>query len=209
MPRPALTLLALAICSAPALAIAQDDAPLPPEIDLEFPIGCEMSQLMTDEELAKDNINLREKCGFELFNECHSVYLMVRVQELAKPLGAPEPPDISRLEDRLSTMAESRLRAARLYGKLLTFSTSQAAPMTRGTLSVEVSRYDGSYLTTVDFLRRVFDPVSKKWSVAPTWRATDTRYRFPFSTSDSVMQNVSDGIDRFILEYLRVNEAAC
>ena len=153
---------------------------------------------MTDEELAERNIDLLEQCGFELFNECRPVDLIVRVQDLMNMLNPA--PEIGRIEERISTMAESRLRAARIYAE------SQAGS---GILIVGVAQATGRYLVTVGLYRSVFEPVSGKWSFAPTWQATDARYRFPLSTSDSAIQNVSEGIDKFISEYLRVNESAC
>ena len=156
--------------------------------------GCGLSQSMTDEELAERNIDLLEQCGFELFNECRPVHLFVRVQDLENLLNP-----VPEMEERISTMAESRLRAARL------FDESRA----RDALVVGMSRFDDSYLVTVAFNRQTFEPVSGKWRSATTWREPDLRYRFPSYTSDSAMQIVSDGIDKFILEYLRVNESAC
>lgn len=157
--------------------------------------GCDLSLLRTDEELAEMGINLHERCGFELFNECRPVRVFTRTQDL-EAFYTP----LASMDGRIRTMAERRLRAARIY---------DGAPNASGLLVVEVSRFDDSHLVTVAFARTVFEPVNGSWGTATTWRATDLRWRFPSYTSDSAMQVVSDGIDKFILEYLRVNESAC
>ena len=164
----------------------------------ELNLGCSISQSMTDEELAERNIDLLERCGFELFNECRPVDLLVRVQDVMDLFN--EAPEIGRMEERIRTMAESRLRAARIYAE----SSARS-----GGLTVEVAQATGRYLVTVGLHRYVFEPVSGKWSFVLAWKATDARFCFPLSTSDSAIQNVSDGIDKFISEYLRVNESAC
>lgn len=163
--------------------------------DSRAPLGCNLSLWHTDEELAEMGIDLHEQCGFELFNECRPVRVFTRTQDL-EAFYAP----LASMDGRIRTMAESRLRAARIY---------DGAPNASGRLIVEVSRFDDSHLVTVAFVRRVFEPVNGIWGTAATWRATDPRWRFPSYTSDSAMQVVSDGIDKFILEYLRVNESAC
>ena len=94
-------------------------------------------------------------------------------------------------------MAESRLRAARLYD------------VDTGTwLFVNVNIVSLSYSQSMEYFKPVRDVPSGGAGFAVTWRdrgGTGTRG----GNADFILEALSEYIDTFILEYRRVNEAAC
>lgn len=150
---------------------------------------------------------------FQLFNECRSVDLRVGVSDDAIPFGLTE--------GRVQTLAESRLRAARLYD-------DSAGPYVGIYLDSATSpdERDLAFVLQVKFFKRVVDQdmffrLERTSSaamdalsfivgseLAPTWEIGQVGV---VVNRDGAffMQNTSEMIDRFILEYLRVNEAAC
>ena len=95
---------------------------------------------------------LSDSDRFKLFNECGPMHLVV------EDYGDAGWADIGLTVDRIQTMAESRLRAARLYD-------------------------------------------ATTWHIgAAGTHSGDARF---------ILQGLSEALDRFILEYLRVNEDAC
>ena len=128
---------------------------------------------------------------FQLFSFCLPMALIV--EELSD--GAAE---IELTEERIQTMAESRLRAARLFT-----STTSADTY----LYVRVTVVGGAFSMNLAFNKRVSDSLSGESFRAATWNSdsTGTHGR----NADYILQGLSERLDRFVLEYLRVNEAAC
>ena len=104
--------------------------------------------------------------------------------------------DIGLTMDRLQTMAESRLRAARLYD-------ATAVPY----LYVNVNVVSSGYSLRVEYNKLVYDGVSGETNYATTWTIGSTGTHG--GDAGFLLQNLSEQLDRFILEYLRVNEDAC
>ena len=129
---------------------------------------------------------------FQLFNFCLPMALIV--EELSD--GAAE---IELTEERIQTMAESRLRAARLF-------TSTTTPADTY-LYVRVTVVGGAFSMRLEFKKRVSDSLSGESFFAGTWDsgATGTHGR----DANYILQGLSEWLDGFVLEYLRVNEAAC
>ena len=127
---------------------------------------------------------------FQLFNECRPLDLhVVDLQDDAADIGL--------MRERLQTLAEGRLRAARLYdAAAINFLVVNVSLDVRGAFTVEVSYY-----------KRLYDSVAGQFGMAQTW----TIGRFGQHSGDAgiVLQGESELLDRFILVYLRVNEAAC
>ena len=125
---------------------------------------------------------------FKLFNECRPIGLIV--EDLPS-----EAATINLREEDIRTLAESRLRAARLFA-------DRAVPY----LYINVNVVGLAYSASVEFYKRLNDPVSgESWS-AETWSSGST------GTSRSgnyILQSLSRHVDRFLLEYLRANEDAC
>lgn len=126
---------------------------------------------------------------FQLFNECRPVSLVV--EHLPSDATA-----VSLTRERIRTLAESRLRAARLFsGPALQY------------LYVNVNVSGPAFSTRIAFNKRVFDPVSRETGSAATWNAGVTGRHG--GNGGYIMQHLSEALDRFVLEYLRVNEDAC
>ena len=133
---------------------------------------------------------------FQLWNDCDPIRLLVELL----PEGAKK---IGMTRERIQTMAESRLRAARIY-----------SPIGIGYLYVNLNYLDtnaGAYNLIASFKPLVYrdwigDHIAKKNS-ASTW---DSTY-LGVSAGNSVfiMQTISEQIDEFINEYLRVNADSC
>ena len=127
---------------------------------------------------------------FELFNNCRAMGVVVGFSDDDDaPLGLTE--------DRISTMAESRLRAARLYD------------VDAGTwLSVNVNIVSLSYSRSMGYFKPVRDVPSGEAGFAVTWRdrgGTGTHG----GSADFILGALSEYIDTFIRKYRRVNETAC
>jgi len=126
---------------------------------------------------------------FRLWNDCLPVTLIV------EGLGE-EDKEIGLTEDRIRTIAESRLRAARLY--------------TDGALSypylyVRITVYANAFNIDVD----LYQSVQRGGLHYPaiTWEAGITGTHG--GNAGFILQSLSEYMDEFINDYLRVNEAAC
>ena len=125
---------------------------------------------------------------FQLYNECRPVGLVVEpFPRDAKKIGLSEK-DVWRL-------AESRLRAARLY-------TPVRGPM----LYVTVNVMDRAFSVSLAYLKWVTDK-SGLSGPATTWsvRGLGTHA----SGATYIKSGLSDYLDEFLNEYLRVNAQAC
>ena len=127
---------------------------------------------------------------FQFLNECKPMGLVVD----------PLPPDAAAIgitQDRIRTLAESRLRAARLFSDDLLPAHLQ--------VTVKVLRL--AFAVDFRFNKLLYDPVSNEAWPAATWGngATGTHG----GDGDYITQSLSRMMDRFLVEYLRVNEDAC
>ena len=129
---------------------------------------------------------------FQLFNECGPMELLVVLQE--------DEEIIELTKERLQTMVESRLRVARLF----TSRTTPDAPF----LYVAVHVSGQAFSLNLNYNKQVYDPKSGEISFAPTWNRVGTGM-YGVRAADFILQAVSENLDGFVLEYLRVNEAAC
>ena len=132
------------------------------------------------------------RARFQLFNECEPIRLIV---EDLPPAAA----EINLTRERLVTLAESRLRAARLF-------SVDARPY----LYVRVNVVGVAFSINVGFNKPLFDAIAVRSGFARTWRSTATGQVAARGDGGSyIMQGVSEHLDKFLLEYLRVNEDAC
>ena len=142
---------------------------------------------------------------FELFNECHPVGLGVILKD-----GGGDLPELT--EERVRTLAESRLRAARLFSP---FSFRQLRLMTgsrisHSFLSIEVTVVGRAFSDGVFFYKAVYDPPSGISDFALTWKHGITgTHRGGEESAAVIMNALSEQVDTFVLEYLRVNEESC
>ena len=104
--------------------------------------------------------------------------------------------EIRLTSERIRTIAESRLRAARLYD-----ANSSVY------LYVRISLLNPAFVTEVAFNKMLLDAYSKSVQRATTWQ--DGRIGRYHGGAGFILQGLSELLDRFILDYLRVNEDAC
>ena len=132
---------------------------------------------------------------FELFTECAPVKMIA-------PITGEEAEEIGLTEDRIHTMAESRLRAARLWSE---------EPASTGFLAVGVAVFREAYSYKVTFTKWVYDSSGSR-HLARTWHRPSAAWpAIGTHGGDAgfIMQILSEELDAFILEYLRVNEGSC
>ncbi len=133
---------------------------------------------------------------FELFNECRPIRLVV--EDLSDDAA-----DIELTEERIQTLAESRLRAARLYDD----SALHRLYVRVGVLVSEKNRDGGTFTVSVQYAKVLYDSVSGEVGLADTWHTGS--YGTHSGDAGYIMQSLSEHLDRFVLEYLRTNESAC
>ena len=126
---------------------------------------------------------------FRLFNECSTMHLTV--EEL--PAAAAE---IDLTVAAIQAAVESRLRSARLYD-------ADAGPK----FYLNVNVVGRSFSLALKYRKVVYDPISAELGYATTWEiggagthGGDAAY---------VLSGLAGHMDRFLVEYLRVNESAC
>lgn len=126
---------------------------------------------------------------FQLFAGCRPMGLVVE----NLPKGAAE---IGLTRATIETAVRSRLRAARLY-------SDGASPW----LYVQVNLAGQAYNISIQYNKWVRDTVSGEGGTAVTWDigSTGTHGR----SSGYILSFVSQHMDKFIDEYLRVNASAC
>ena len=128
--------------------------------------------------------------SFELFTDCAPMALVV--ENLPDDAA-----DIGLTRERIQTIAESRLRAARLY------DVDVLSPY----LHIHVRVLSRSFSIEIAFKKRLFDAESTYFGVATTWNRSGLGTHG--GAASYVLQHLSEFLDRFILDYLRVNENAC
>ena len=148
------------------------------------------------------------RARFNLYNACRPMGLRVwaspgsrapddDASEISRWLG-----DHRRFNDRFHVAAESRLRAARLYADLSNDAETHGA-----FLYIGVNVVGPAMCLRVEYVKRLKDPVSGETFPAGTWMESSTG---TYGGDDGfIVQSVSELLDKFLVEYLRVNEEAC
>lgn len=153
--------------------------------------GTASAQLSDEARTELDAFEAR-RSRFGLFNECSPVLLITSL--------VGDEPDVEAIDgltqDRLQMLAEVRLRAARLYH-------TRAGPY----LFVRVQVSERLFSTKASFHKILLDEMTGLRLLTESWHSekAGTHGR----DADYILQAVSDDLDAFILQYLRVNEAAC
>ena len=127
---------------------------------------------------------------FMLWNTCGQINLIVEQlddQEIEMGLTTED----------IATTVRSRLRAARLYG------TSGIVPVLY--MNVTAVSRGLAFHIRLEFKKLVFEPISGQENIAATWDIGSTGR----GGAGYILSSVSQLTDRFIDEYLRVNEPAC
>ena len=126
---------------------------------------------------------------FRLFNNCEPMSFTIE----SLPTDAVE---IGLTENLLSDLLESRLRAARLYDE-----------SEYKYLYLNVNMIGQSFSFDLEYSKILYDPVSGYSFLAKTWSSGVTGTSG--GNAGYIREAVSEQLDRFILEYLRVNESSC
>ena len=131
----------------------------------------------------------QEAGRFELFTDCGPMGLVVEdLPEDAAGIGLTE--------DSIRAAAESRLRSARLY--------SEASDQY---LYVNVNVSGHAVNISLEYNKRVLDPLSGLGGFATTWNSgAISAYG---RDQGFILSGVSQHLDRFLVEFLRVNETSC
>ena len=141
-----------------------------------------------------DGINyetLRDR--FSLYNECRPMDLGVETLH-------PDAAEIGLTEASIQAAVESRLRSARLYDSADDDDTNP-----RFYVNVFVS--GSAFFIGLNYQKYVHDPASGVTSRTTTW---DTGGGGTHGGNAAfILSSISGYMDEFLVEYLRVNEAAC
>ena len=148
--------------------------------------GLAMAQDSNDAFLAEVRTKLDR---FHLWNACEPVSLFV------KELG-DHASKIGLTEERIETLVRSRLRAARIYHKYRS-----------AYLYINVSMVGNAYNVNLFLYKSVTDMSSNVRASAITWNISSTGTHG--QDASFILQQISELIDKFIDEYLRVNAKAC
>ena len=129
---------------------------------------------------------------FQLWNDCEPMDLIVGgLDEDAMSVGLTK--------DAINTAAMRRLRTARLYD-------SDQAPF----LFVQVTILRGAiskvFSIRLQYRKVVYDPATEIVMHGTTWQGGNLG---TFGDADYILSGVSEGVDDFINEYLRVNQDSC
>ena len=130
---------------------------------------------------------------FELFTGCETMDLVVN--DLSRNQDARS---IGLSVERVTNSVESRLRSAKLF----TSSKDQ-----RQYLYININVEGMAVNISVAFKKRVFDPRSGLSSYATTWHRGSAGTHG--QDASFIISGLSEHIDAFILEYLRVNGQEC
>ncbi len=128
---------------------------------------------------------------FELWNDCGLVGLPIRVR-------GPSAKDVGLTEEDVTAAASSRLRAARLYR-----SAHPVSPALRITIAVVGSAYS----IRLEFYKLVTDLATQISDTGITWTRNETGTHG--GNASNILLSLSQHLDHFINDYLRVNKAAC
>ena len=137
-------------------------------------------------------------------SECFNLFFMCQSLPLAiEPFTNDDAAEIGLTEERIQTIAESRLRAARLYQDGGIFAVLSADHY----LYVNVLVVGDAFGCTVGYYKRLHDEKSGTSHFAQTWYTG--RIGTHGRDAGYILQLFSEQVDKFIVEYLRVNEGAC
>ena len=129
---------------------------------------------------------------FQLFNSCEPMGLTVVVFD-----NDGEAKNIGLIKERVQFAVERRLRVARL------FRSGYSLPF----LDVTVGVVGSAFRITMGYSKMLFDSVSDREGTATTW--SDGTFGTHGSNADFIVSSLSGLLDKFLTEYLRVNESAC
>ena len=126
---------------------------------------------------------------FQLFANCRPMNLVV------EGLG-DDASKVGLARESIQAAVESRLRSARLY-------SSEATNW----LYINVNVGDRAFSTSLSYNKEVYDPASNQLRNAETWEIGGTGTHG--EDAGYILSLVSQYMDSFLVDFLRVNEEAC
>lgn len=129
---------------------------------------------------------------FQLYNGCQPFELLVEDYSSDEDYR-----EIGLTGQAIQNLAESRLRAARLY-------TDTDSPQN---LYININVVGRAFGIDLDFRKIVYDPASDSRYYAASWSTGSTGTHG--NDSGYILSNLSKHMDEFMVEYLRANEDAC
>lgn len=126
---------------------------------------------------------------FRLFSDCKPMGLVVENLQ-------PNVVEFGLSKDSVQAAVESRLRLARLYDS-----------ESWNRLYVNINTIGVAYSINVQYDKGLYDAQSDVWGYATTWN--DGSVGTHRKNAGYILSNLSEIIDRFLVEFLRVNEEAC
>ena len=133
---------------------------------------------------------------FALWNECEKIRLSVAVEIV----DGDDADELGFKEEKVQTLFESRLRAAKL------FSTGISYPSPDALLVYVSAGVHNAWIWRIDYTRSL-DIGFGEFRYATIWE--DGGYGVHGYDEGYIMQSLSEKVDRFILKYLTINEQAC
>ena len=128
---------------------------------------------------------------FQLFNWCQP--MGVTVEDLTA-----EATRLGLSKSQLQIAAESRLRAARIYG---------GNEETDSFLYVRAGVTRRAFTLDLEYRKLMMDVASKQLAPAPSWTAQ--HYGTHGGDTRTIMALLAERLDEFLANYLRVNERIC
>ena len=130
---------------------------------------------------------------FELFAKCEPMGF--GVEDLS-----PDASEIGLTRQSIQYAVESRLRSARLYG----------SAQKDHSLHINVHVAGGVFSVLLEYKKDVSDPWSGEIGRTATWKSGSvSRLNAHGGDASYILSVVSQHMDKFLTEYLRVNEGAC
>ena len=139
---------------------------------------------------------------FKLWNECRPIAFRVYLhdEDQANKIGLTR--------EAIETTVRSRLRGARIFKDSPGLRSRSLSPQDNGFLQVQVDLGDADASWSIRFEKLITD-----WATGLTgWAATGWRKgAFGEHRDDGnfILSDIAPKMDKFIDDYLRVNEAAC
>ena len=139
--------------------------------------------------LAEDADGKYKYKQFQLFNHCNPVRFLVEdLSSDAKKIGLTR--------ESMETVVELRLRSSFLYDR-----------EAQSNLYVNVYVFKNVFSTSVQYRKLFFDIASGEENLATTWQKGGAGNHG--KRADLLRSSISEHVDQFLVEYLRVNEDSC
>ena len=183
---------ALLFAGVPGYATAQDASSATPDTEtIAERVRHKLEELEAEQAAAGPGGSVER---FKLWTGCRPMNLVISARSMGIPgltLGS------------LRNLVETRLQAARLY------NPSSVTERDAGTLHLKVEKVAGAgfIIFEIEFWKWLYDHASFNTYLATAWDSLS--YWSETIDANTARNAVSQSLDWFLVEYLRVNEPAC